>query len=167
MVSHLNEKAVPGRRASVEAAARREAMSPPGSPLTPDQAAIRDTLLGEHPGLHERVATAAARNAAEVMGPGGAGADVILVNGIGREVSVHSGALTAAGIGSHLQEEARQAGTNEIYLQINSGGASREAILQMIPEIRGGYLELGGINVKIFGPDGDAWWEGEFRRPEQ
>jgi hypothetical protein len=170
MVSHLKSKPEPGpgnRRASVDAAARREAKSPPPSPLTPDQAAVRDSLIGEHPGLHEKVATAAARNAAEVAGAGGEGADVILVNGQGREVSVHSGAFTGQGIGSHLQEEARQLGTNEVYLQINTAGASREALLGMIPEIRAGYPELDGLNIKFFGPDGEAWWEGPFRGPRE
>jgi hypothetical protein len=173
MVSHLKSKPEPGpgnRRASVDAAARREAMSPPPSPLTADQAVMRDTLMREHPGLHETVATASVRGAERVQGPGGAGADVVLLSGGGREVSVHSGAFTAAQIGSHLQEEARQRGTTEIYLQIGpegTEGLKREDLLKMIPGIRAGYPELEGLDIKFFGPDGAAWWEGPFRGPKQ
>jgi hypothetical protein len=96
------------------------------------------------------------------MGPGGEGADVPLLNGGGREVSVHRGELTPRAIASHLRKEVVQKGTTEIYLQINSNGASREAILQIIPMIRNAYLDLNGVFVRIFGPNGEAWWGGAF-----
>ena len=99
------------------------------------------------------------------MGPGGAGGDVVLINGGRREVSVRSGAFTQESVGSHLQAEAAQRGTTEIYLQINSSGASREGLLQMIPQLRSGYPELRGIDVHIFGPDGQRWWHGTFAGP--
>jgi hypothetical protein len=89
----------------------------------------------------------------------------VLLTGGGREVSVHTGAFTPEGIGSHLQAEALQTGTTEIYLQINSPGATREGVLQMIGGIRSGYLELRNVFVKIFGPDGEVWWNGAFRGP--
>jgi hypothetical protein len=85
----------------------------------------------------------------------------VLLNGTGREVSVHSGAFTSQGVGAHLLEEAAQAGTREIYLQINTG--TREGFLRMLPGLRRGYAELEGVFVKIFGPDGQVWWNGIFR----
>jgi hypothetical protein len=99
------------------------------------------------------------------MGPGGAGADVILVNGGAREVSVHQGAFTAQGVGAHLRAEAAQAGTTEIFLQINSTGATRTGLLQFISSLRSGYPELRNVFVKIFGPNGEVWWSGLFRGP--
>ena len=106
--------------ASARPAATQE--KPPAAPLPANQQAIRDALLNEHPGLHPEVAADAAKGGARAMGKGGAGADVPLLNGGGREVSVHSGAFTPGSVGSHLQAEAMQRGTTEIYLQINSGG---------------------------------------------
>ena len=90
---------------------------------------------------------------------------MVLINGGGREVSVHSGAFTSPGVGSHLQAEALQSGTTEIYMQINSSGASRQGLLQMISGLRSGYRELQGVFVKIFGPNGEVWWNGIFRGP--
>ncbi len=157
---------VPGsQHASVEAQRAQEAMRPPQTPLPAAQQPIRDTLLAEHPGLHPNVATDAARGGARAMGPGGAGADVPLLNGGGREVSVHRGAFTQQSIGGHLQGEVAQAGTTEIYLQVNSAGASREGLLRMIPRLRGGYPELRGVPVKFYGPDGKVWWTGIFQGP--
>jgi ribosomal protein S11 len=91
------------------------------------------------------------------------------LNGGGREVSVHQARspFTADSIGSHLQQEAMQQGTTEIYLQINSTGATREGFLKILPQIRNGYLELRGITVKIFGSDGSVWWNGVFGGPKQ
>jgi hypothetical protein len=149
----------------VRTAAERAAQRPPRTPLPVFQQAIRDTLLREHPGLHPNVAADAARGGARAMGPGGAGADVVLINGGGREVTVHSGAFTPQNVGTHLVGEAAQRGTTQIFMQINSAGATREGLLQMISGLRSGYPDLRGIFVKIFGPDGEAWWNGVFRGP--
>lgn len=156
----------PGNRAaSVEAASKRAAKRPPTSQLPASQQTIRDSLLHEHPGLNPTVATEAAKSGAKAMGSGGKGADVVLINGGGREVSVHSGAFTSEGIGSHLQAEAAQVNTTEIYLQINSTGATKAELLQMISRLRNAYPELRGILVKIFGSDGSIWWSGAFSGP--
>jgi hypothetical protein len=156
----------PGSRAaSVEARAAQEAAAQKPPPLTQEQAAFRDTLIEEHKGLNPQVASEASKGAAKVMGPGGEGADVLLLSGGGREVSVHTGAFTPGSVGGHLQTEAMQKGTTEIYLQINSQGASQEKLLSMIPRLRTAYLELRGITVRIFGPNGQQWWSGTFGGP--
>jgi RHS repeat-associated protein len=133
--------------------------------LTPQQREIRDTLLDEHPQLHPDVATKAAQGSVRAAGPGGRGADVILANGRGREVSVHTGAFTPESVGSHLVAEARQEGVNEIFLQLNTPGASRQGLLQMMPDIRRAYSELSGMEIQFFGPDGLRWWNGIFAGP--
>jgi hypothetical protein len=155
------------RAASVKAVAEREAKQAPPTPLTTEQQQMAESLLKEHGTvLNPKVAAEATRGAARVAGKGGAGADVPLLAGGGREVSVHQATspFTAASIGSHLQAEAMQKGTTEIYLQINSG--SREAFLKLLPEIRNAYRELSGIFVKIFGKEGDVWWNGLFGGPK-
>ncbi len=152
----------PGNRAaSVRDAEARAAQRAPTAALTAAQQTMRDTLIREHPGLNPNVAADAVRGAERVMGPGGRGADVVLITGGRREVSVHSGAFTSQSIGAHLLDEAAQAGTSEIYLQINTG--ARAGFLRMLPGLRSGYAELRGIFVKIFGPDGQVWWNGIFR----
>ena len=150
--------------ASAKAAGVEEAAAA-GSPLTAEQQKIAQSLLAEHPHLHPTVAKDATKGSASVAGKGGAGADVPLLNGGGRELSVHqsSSPFTAESIGSHLQAKAMQSGTTEIYLQINSG--SREGFLKMLPDIRNAYLELRGVSVKIYGPDGAVWWTGRFGGP--
>lgn len=150
-------------RASSRARTEREAN--PEAPLPAYQLQIRDVLLKEHHGLHPRVATEAARGGKAVQGPGGPGADVPLLNGGGREVSVHHGEFTSEALGGHLVKKASQGGTTEIYLQINSPGASREAFLQILPRIRNDYFGLERVFVRIFGPNGEAWWSGVFRGP--
>jgi hypothetical protein len=100
------------------------------------------------------------------MGPGGEGADVPLAGGGGREVTVHQGEFTSQGIGSHLETEAAQAGTTEIFMQINSSGATRGALQRMIPELQNAYVSLRGRWVRFFGPNGDTWWSGRFGGPE-
>lgn len=149
------------RAASVRDAEARAAQRAPTAALSAAQQTLRDTLIREHPGLNPNVAADAVRGAERVMGPGGRGADVVLLNGGGREVSVHSGVFTPQGVGAHLLEEAAQAGTSEIYLQINTG--TREGFLRMLPGLRSGYAELRGVFVKVFGPDGQVWWNGLFR----
>ena len=151
------------RETSARAARERAERQAPSSPLPGNQQVIRDTLIREHPGLHTNVATQAARGGSRAMGPGGAGADVVLLNGGGREVSVHSGAFTPNSIGTHLQAEAMQSGTTQIFLQVNSVGATRQGLLQMISGLRRAYPELRGMFVKIFGPNGQVWWNGTFR----
>jgi len=153
------------RAASVTARARADANAPKVPPLTAPQAAMRDVLLEEHPGLSPQVASEAVKGAERVMGAGGKGADVVLAAGGGREVTVHSGAFTPGSVGSHLQAEAMQSGTTEIFLQVNSPGATQQKLLQMIPELRVAYPELRGILVRIFGPGGRQWWLGTFSGP--
>jgi len=154
----------PGNRsASVRSGTEREPA--PSTPLTAQQERIQNVLLGEHPGLNPRVAAEASRGARTVMGPGGAGADVPLLNGGGREVSVHQGAFTSNSVGNHLQAEVAQAGTTEVFLQINSAGATREGLLQIVPGIRNAFPELRNIFVRFFGPDGSTWWNGRFGGP--
>ncbi|MFL5801986.1 MAG: RHS repeat-associated core domain-containing protein [Roseiflexaceae bacterium] len=133
--------------------------------LPVSQQIIRDALLDEHPGLNPRVAAEASRGGASAAGKGGPGADVRLLNGGGREVSVHSGQFTSRALAQHLMDEASQEGTTEIYLQINTAGATREGMLQMIGGLRNGYRELAGQFVKIFGSNGEVWWNGVFRAP--
>jgi len=94
----------------------------------------------------------------------------VLINCGGREVSVHSGNFSANAIQNHLLEEVRQNDTTEIYLQINSTGATRGELIQMI---QGGSSQtpplidldprLEGIVIKFFGSDGRVWWSGKFR----
>jgi hypothetical protein len=167
-------KTTPGSRgnraASAQSLASREAAEEPGAPLPAKQQQIADELIKEHGSpLNPEVAKDAARGGASAAGSGGKGADVPLLNGGGREVSVHqtNTPFTAESVGSHLQQEAMQQGTTEIYLQINSTGATREGFLKMLPQIRNGYLELRGITVKIFGSDGSVWWNGVFGGPKQ
>jgi hypothetical protein len=150
-------------RASSQALREREAA--PEAPLPAFQQHIRDVLLKEHPDLHPRVATEAARGGETVKGPGVKGADVPLLNGGGREVSVHHGEFTLEALGGHLLKKAGQEGATEIYLQINSPGASRAAFLQILPRIRNDFFGLEGVFVRIFGPNGEAWWSGVLRGP--
>lgn len=154
--------------ASARALAQGEARAAPGPPLPAQQQEIADALLAEHPRLNPEVAKDAARGGASAAGKGGRGADVPLHNGGGREVSVHQteSPFTADSVGGHLQKEAMQAGTTEIYLQINSTGATRQGFLEMVPQLRNAYLELRGKFVKIFGPDGKVWWSGTFGGPK-
>ncbi len=150
-------------QASAQALREREAV--PEAPLPAFQQRIRDVLLEEHPGLHPRVATEAARGGKNVQGPGGEGADVTLLNGGGREVSVHHGEFTLDALGGHLVRKAGQDRTTEIYLQITSPGASHEAFLQLIPQLRKAHGDLRGRFVRVFGPHGEPWWSGFFGGP--
>jgi hypothetical protein len=157
------ETGTPGsRKGSVATAVERERMAPKPS-LSQAQQAIADELVTQHPGLSPRVAAEASVGAERGAGAGGAGADVILLGGGGREVSVHAGGFTLEGVGAHLIEEAGQAGTTQVYLQINTQGATRTGLLQMMPRLQRGYVDLDGVFVKIFGPNGEAWWSGVFR----
>jgi len=80
-------------------------------------------------------------------------------------VSVHTGGFTKESIGGHLQTEAAQAGTTEIYFQINSPGASQSGLLAVIPRLKNAYPELKNMFVKFFGPDGKIWWSGVLGGP--
>ena len=156
------------KAASAKALAESGSGVAPDAPLTTPQQEIAKSLLKEHPNLNPRVAQESARGGATAAGKGGKGADVPLLNGGGREVSVHqeTSPFTADSVGPHLQQEAMQQGTTEIYLQINSSGATREGFLKMVPGIRNGYPELRGVMVKIFGPNGEVWWTGTFGGPQ-
>ena len=124
----------------------------PPSPLTAKQQQMIDAIMQEHPGLHEAVAAEAVRGAENAAGKSGPGTDLRLLGGGGREVSVHIGAFTSESVAAHLQAEAAQAGTTEIYLQINTAGATREATISMASEMRLGYPDLKGKYVRLFGP---------------
>ncbi len=153
------------RAGSAQALADREAAARPSGPLPAGQQQMADSLINEHPGLNSEVAKDSVKGGASAAGKGGKGADIPLLNGGGREVSVHTGAFTGNSVGSHLLEEAAQQGTTEIYLQVNTQGATREGLLKMMPELRSGYVDLRGIFVKFFGPDGSVWWSGTFGGP--
>ena len=154
-------KGVGNLRASVEARAEKEALGAEVPRLTPEKAAFRDSLVAEHPGLHPRVASEATYGAESIAGRGVKGADVRLLNGRGRELTVHTGQFSSRGIGPRLAEKRKQAAQGEVYLQINTPGATREGLLRIIPEIRKSG-EAGGLYVRIFGPDGETWWNGTF-----
>jgi hypothetical protein len=161
------ERSAGNQRASAEARARRDAQHHAETALPPARREMADALLEEHPHLNSRVAEDAVQGAESVKGAGGAGADVNLLNGRGREVSVHSGRFSQESILGHLLDEVRQSGTSEIYLQLSSAGATREGLLRMIPQLRRGAPDLDGVLVRIYGPNGLKWWEGTFRSPEQ
>jgi hypothetical protein len=151
----------PDRTASAQARAAREAAALKPPPLTREQEAIRDALRKQHKDLTVQVASEAAKGAVQGGAEeGGAGADVRLLSGGWREVTVHFGDLKS--LGGHLQDKAMQARTTEIYLQINTPGATQQEVLSMIPELRTSYKELTGKIVRIFGPDGQQWWSGTF-----
>jgi hypothetical protein len=159
-------KGTPGsQRSSAQFLGEKE---PPGFPIPAGEKAIQDIILDEHEGLHPKVAARAARNGISAKGAGGKGADVVLADGGGREVSVRSkGAFTEEGVGGHLVQEARQAGTNEIFLQINTPGASRAGLAKMLPKLIRYAPDLKGIWVEISGPDGEVWFSGPFKGPEE
>ena len=149
------------QKASVEALANKTKASSQQMLLPLSRQEFVKSLIEEHSGLNPTVAKDATLGARSVAGKNGPGADVRLFNGGGREVAVHSGKFTSESIGKKLLEEEKQIGTTEIYLQINQG--SREGFLKMLPEIRNGYNELGGVFVKIYGANGEIWWSGTFR----
>lgn len=153
-------------RASSRVRSEREATAGARQPpMTESQVQMARRLREEHSGLSEGCAADAVQGAESVGGSHAPGADIRLLNGGGREVSVHSGAFTDQGMAAHLQAEAAQAGTTEIYMQINSAGATREGMIHMAHAIRSGYLELGGMHVRFYGPNGEVWWAGTFRSP--
>jgi hypothetical protein len=78
----------------------------------------------------------------------------------------HSGAFTSQSIGTHLVNEAAQKGTTEIYFQINSAAATRQGLLEMVSGLRNSYTSLDGVYIKIFGSNGEVWWNGVFRAPK-
>jgi hypothetical protein len=159
------EPGPPGSKApSARALAEREAAASPGAPLPAAQQEMANSLVGEHPELQSAVAEDAVKGAASVAGKSVKGADVRLLNGGGREVSVHTGKLD--NLGNHLVDEALQENTTEIYVQINTSGVDRESVLKFIPSIRNAYTALRGKFVKLFGPDGSVWWSGKFGGPQ-
>jgi hypothetical protein len=135
------------------------------NPLTSTQRAIRDALVHEHPNLNPNVAAEAAIGAREAMGAGGAGGDLILANGLRREVSVHTGELS--NLGSHILAEANQVGTREIFMQISREGVTQQQVLSLLQGPNGLRNTVGdaasGLTVRIFGPNGESWWSGVFR----
>jgi hypothetical protein len=151
---------------SAEALAARQARAPAVPPLTAAQQTMRDSLVREHPGLHNTVASHAVQGAQRVAGQGVAGGDVILLAGGRREITVFTGNLTAQGLGARLVAKAGQQGVTEIFVQVSSGGGSRQIVIDLIQgsgRLRSSFRELEGIFVKVFGPDGSVWWSGLFR----
>jgi len=132
-------------------------------PPSPSRQAMMKELLDEHPGLHPKVADDAVNGAVRVMGSGGAGGDVVLDPQVTREVSVHSGRLDQQNLTTHLQAEARQAGVREIYLQVNSAGATTQSIRQTMNGIQNGVPELAGIRVRVYDSQGQLVWQGNMR----
>jgi hypothetical protein len=132
-------------------------------PPSPSRQAMTRQLLDEHPGLHANVADEAVDGAVRVMGAGGAGGDVVLDPHVTREVSVHTGRLDEQNLTSHLQNEARQAGVREIYLQVNSPGATSQAIRQAMNKIQNGVRELAGVRVRVYDHQGRMVWKGNMQ----
>jgi hypothetical protein len=132
--------------------------------LPAHQQATKARIIEEHPGLHPDLATKAARGSVEAVGKGGQGADIKLVNGGGREVTIHNGSLDS--VGAHLIREAGQRGTTEIWVQIDTPGASQNKTISLIQgtrSLRSAHPELRGKEVRFFGPDGRQWWSGKFK----
>ena len=154
------------RRASHEARVTRETKSDkPAAPLTANQRAIAIKLRKEHPNLHRKVAEDAARGAWRKPR---VGADLELANGRVREVKViDKTPLEPAKIAGNLEEKAAQRASgvrvSEIYAQLDgktAAGASPEKVAGVMREIRGKWIGLRGVFVKIFGPDGRVLWKG-------
>lgn len=151
------------REVSSEKIARREGMHP-WPLLSPQQQAFADELVTQHPqagGLHPRVAAEAAVGAIGNAPRNTPGGDIILAGGKRREVSVYAGRFDHKHLADKLIEEAGQG--QELYIQVNSPDASRTALLEIMPTLRRSWIDLNGVFVKFFGPDGKAWWSGEFR----
>jgi hypothetical protein len=132
-------------------------------PPSPVRQAMIKQLLEEHPGLHPKVADAAVNAAQRVMGKGGAGGDVVLDPRVTREVSVHAGRLDPQSLIGHLQKEARQTGVREIYLQINTPGATRQSVRDAMRAIQNGVPELNGVRVRVYDSQGRLFWQGQMR----
>jgi hypothetical protein len=132
-------------------------------PDSPMRVRMIEALMAEHPGLNRRVASDSVDGALRVMGAGGAGGDVVLTTNVTREVSVHTGQFTPQAMTAHLQDEARQAGVREIYLQVNTAGANRQAIRQMMDGLQNGIPELAGIRVRVYDAGGQMMWQGSMR----
>lgn len=163
--------------ASARALGEKKAREATDYPLTTEQEKMAQSLIREHRNekknieLNPKVANDAVRGGSSVAGKNGEGADVRLLNGGGREVSIHAGSFDKKSIGSHLQDEAGQRGTSEIYMQISSINSkdtpvNREEFLKMVPDIRKSYQELDNKYVKIYGDDGSVWWNGKFKGPK-
>lgn len=138
-------------------------VDPDSNTLPAHQAATRAKLLDEHKGLNVKVANESLHGTTGANGAGVEGGDLPLVAGGTREVSVHHGSLST--LQSHLRTEGNQAGVKEIFLQINTPGATQQSILNIFlgPNgLRNGMLELKGKRVRIFGPNGEQWFDGVF-----
>jgi hypothetical protein len=132
-------------------------------PPSPTRQAMVKELMDEHKNLNIKVANDAVNGAKRVMGAGGAGGDVVLDEHVTREVSVHTGRLDEQNLTTHLQEEARQTGVREIYLQINSPGATTQSIRQAMNGIQNGIPELAGVRVRVYDSQGRVVWQGNMR----
>lgn len=133
--------------------------------ISPHRARMIAELQSEHPGLHEKVADVALKAAVRVMGRGGAGGDVVLANGLRREITVFSGRLDAANLLGRLERKAGQAGVNEILVQINSSGATGAQVRSVIKSILRGSRSLAGIRVRAFDSDGRHLITRTFKAP--
>jgi hypothetical protein len=160
------------RTAELRGLAGKRGQKPPRA-LTAKQQEMKKLLMDEHskdgPPLDSSVADDALQGAASVKGAHGKGADVVLVNGGGREVAVYSGKFHRQGLNSKLVQEASQKGTTEVYLQIKVPNANRTELIKMIttPEgqfgpLRRGNPSLSGKNIRFYSADGKLWWSGKF-----
>ena len=147
--------------------------NPAGGGKVAPSSEFAERLMSEHSALHSAVAEDAVRGAARVKGANVSGADILLAGGVEREVTVHSG--KQANFGSHLVKEAGQFSENatskEIYIQIDPREGldiDKRSLLNEITDEQGGWQtksalpELDGVYVKVFGPNGEVWWDGTF-----
>jgi hypothetical protein len=157
------------RQASAKASAQQEAKSRPTIPESPRRKKMIDALMDEHPGLHRKTASDAVEGAIQVEGKDGRSiqgqrqADVKLAGGVRREVTVLQEDMKLENINRVLINKASQGlEVREIYIQVNIKGASRRQVRSVMNGLRRGLIELPGIRVRVYGPNGKIWWQGRF-----
>lgn len=131
--------------------------------LPKKQQEMVDELANQHPGLDKRTADQATRGAKRVKptGKGSEGPDVELQNGKLREVFVFTGEFAKDNFVKRLINKSQIGSADELYVQINSSEASSGIIRQWMMEFaKQGDVNVSGKFVKVFGPNGDAWWFG-------
>ena len=132
-----------------------------------------ERLMSEHGKLDVKVAEDAIRGAERVKGANVDGADILLPSGVEREITVHTG--RQANLISHIASKTRQFSDDvtrkEMYVQIKPGDGvviDKRSLLNEITDEQVGWQtksalpELDGVYVKVFGPDGEVWWDGTF-----
>jgi hypothetical protein len=143
------------RRQQRVRARRHRAVEPRQSQREQREQQMARTLKEEHPYLHPDVARAAVRGAQNVKGAGGQGADVVLRDGRGREVSVLGPHTPLSSLYSRVLAESPQAGPRgEIWMQVTTPGATPEQVRQALSELAVESPRLVGQSVRVFGPQG-------------